>query len=480
MQSFARKILLNAFKLFDLLTMGLCLILSIHVVSHSISWPAFSQIGQIEIKILNLFYFILALFTWQIVLSKNFKLYRSRRLSGQSKEISDVLKATSAGALLILIEGIFLRINFITIPVVAFFWLSSTAVTISSRIVLRYFLRRIRSHGRNHRHVLIIGTNPRAIQFTKKLLATPELGYHLVGFADNDWMGLDKFEKNGFQLVCDLDNFQSFIRDNVVDEVIVVLPLKSFYDQASQLVSFCEEQGIAARYVSSLFDVELPNGKINHLEDYSLIPLSSNTIYGYPSIVKRMMDITLSSALLFLSIPIFLVVPVAIKLTSTGPVFFNQQRVGFGKRKFLLYKFRTMNCDAEKEQTELECRNEVSGPVFKIKNDPRITALGKYLRKYSIDELPQLINVLKGDMSIVGPRPLPERDYNGFSEDWHRRRFSVRPGLTCLWQVQGRSNISFDRWMELDMEYIDKWTLWLDLKILAKTVPTVLKGSGAT
>ena len=143
MQSFARKILLNAFKLFDLLTMGVSLILSVHVVSNSISWPALSQIGQIEIKILNLIYFILALFTWQFILSKNFKLYRSRRLSGQSKEISDVLKATSVGAILILIEGIFLRINFITIPVVAFFWLSSTTVTISSRIVLRYFLRRI-------------------------------------------------------------------------------------------------------------------------------------------------------------------------------------------------------------------------------------------------------------------------------------------------------------------------------------------------
>ena len=460
--------------------MGTCLILSIHVVSHSISWPALSQIGQIEIKILDLIYFILALLTWQIVLSKNFKLYRSRRLSGQSKEISDVLKATSTGAVLILLEGIFLRINFITLPVVAFFWLSCTAVTILSRILLRYILRRIRSHGRNRRHVLIIGTNPRAIQFTKKLLAAHELGYHLVGFADNDWMGLDKFEKNGFELVCDLDNFQSFIRENVVDEVIVVLPLKSFYDQASQLVAFCDEQGIAARYVSSLFDVELPHAKINHIEDYSLIPLSSNTIYGYPSIVKRIMDITFAATLLFLSIPIFLVVPIAIKFTSAGPVFFTQQRVGFGKRKFSLFKFRTMNSDAEQKQTELESLNEVSGPVFKIKDDPRITPLGKYLRKYSIDELPQLINVLKGDMSIVGPRPLPERDYKGFSEDWHRRRFSVRPGLTCLWQVQGRSNISFDRWMELDMEYIDKWTLWLDLKILAKTVPTVLKGSGAT
>jgi lipopolysaccharide/colanic/teichoic acid biosynthesis glycosyltransferase len=144
-----------------------------------------------------------------------------------------------------------------------------------------------------------------------------------------------------------------------------------------------------------------------------------------------------------------------------------------------VYKFRTMGQDAEKKIAELECLNEVSGPVFKIKNDPRITPIGQFLRKTSIDELPQLFNVLKGDMSLVGPRPLPVRDYEGFDEDWHRRRFSVRPGITCLWQINGRSNVSFDHWMEMDMEYIDRWSLALDFKILLETIPAVLKGSGA-
>ncbi len=153
-----------------------------------------------------------------------------------------------------------------------------------------------------------------------------------------------------------------------------------------------------------------------------------------------------------------------IRAGSPGPAFFRQERLGLNKRRIRVYKFRTMVKDADKKQTELEALNEAEGPVFKIKNDPRITPLGKFLRKASIDELPQLLNVLKGDMSLVGPRPLPVRDFEGFDEDWHRRRFSVRPGLTCLWQVNGRSNTSFDKWMKLDMAYIDNWSIWLDLK----------------
>ena len=158
---------------------------------------------------------------------------------------------------------------------------------------------------------------------------------------------------------------------------------------------------------------------------------------------------------------------------------FVQSRVGQNKRKFRMYKLRTMVVDAEKQMRGLEHLNEVSGPVFKIKNDPRITPVGRFLRKASIDELPQLFNVLKGDMSLVGPRPLPVRDYEGFSEDWHRRRLSVKPGITCLWQVNGRSSIAFEQWMELDMQYIDRWSLLLDFQILARTIPAIWKGVGA-
>jgi lipopolysaccharide/colanic/teichoic acid biosynthesis glycosyltransferase len=186
-----------------------------------------------------------------------------------------------------------------------------------------------------------------------------------------------------------------------------------------------------------------------------------------------------ASTLLILLAPMLLIVGLLIKSDAPGPALFVQERVGLNKRRFRMYKFRTMIANAEKQQAALEKLNEADGPVFKIKQDPRITRVGKVLRKTSLDELPQLFNVLKGDMSLVGPRPLPIRDYQAFDEDWLHRRFSVRPGITCLWQVHGRSATTFGRWMELDMQYIDNWSLWLDLKILAKTLPAVVGGRGA-
>ena len=191
------------------------------------------------------------------------------------------------------------------------------------------------------------------------------------------------------------------------------------------------------------------------------------------------MTLSFSGLLLILLAPLFFVVAVLVKCTSPGSVLFRQTRVGLNKRQFQIYKFRTMIANAEQIQDELLPMNEMVGPVFKITNDPRVTPLGRVLRKTSIDELPQLFNVLKGEMSLVGPRAMSLRDYQLFDQDWQRRRFSVKPGITCLWQVNGRSSIPFEKWMELDMQYIDKWSLWLDFKILARTVPAVLRGTGA-
>jgi exopolysaccharide biosynthesis polyprenyl glycosylphosphotransferase len=196
-------------------------------------------------------------------------------------------------------------------------------------------------------------------------------------------------------------------------------------------------------------------------------------------VVKRVLDVTVALCGLVVFTPVFVVCALAIKLSGPGPVLFSQPRYGRNRRLFLMHKFRTMVQDAEQLQPDLESQNEARGPVFKIRSDPRVTAVGRVLRKLSIDELPQLFNVLRGDMSLVGPRPLPVRDVSRFNETWLMRRFSVKPGLTCLWQVNGRSNVDFDHWVRLDLDYIDNWSLALDMRILFKTVPVVLRGIGA-
>jgi len=475
---FRRQILIRAFKIFDLVVMAFSFALATVAIYYRPGSAFFYQFLSMRIKVQNFALFIGFVIIWHIIFSF-FRLYHSRRLSSRWEEMIDIIKATSLGTAVIFIASLLLKLIMITLPFLAVFWVGSSGITILNRLVLRYTLKRFRVRGRNLRNMLIVGTNPRAVQFAGKIEKRPELGYRLVGFVDEECAVNGEFKKAGYALVSGFNGFPAFLIDHVVDEVVISLPMKSLYDQASRIVTLCEEQGIIVRFLSDLFNLKQGQSKVEQFEDDSVVTVSTGTMKGWEVLVKRAMDFLASLILLIIFTPVFFVVSTLIKFTSPGPVFFLQERVGLNKRRFRLYKFRTMVHGAEKMQTELEAQNEVSGPVFKIKNDPRITPIGRFLRKTSIDELPQLINVLKGDMSLVGPRPLPVRDYEGFDEDWHRRRFSVRPGITCLWQIDGRSNIQFKDWMKLDMEYIDHWSLALDLKILLETIPAVMKGSGA-
>lgn len=473
-----RRILLKAFKLFDLIIMVFSYVLATWAVYYQTGTVSLVQFLSMRVKVQNFALFIGFLLVWHIIFSL-FGLYRSRRLSTRGTDAIDVIKATSFGTLIIFITSILFRIQMVNPTFVAVFWSASSIIGILSRFMLRYALEQVRIHGRNLRNMLIVGTNPRAIRFAQKIEKKPELGYRLIGFVDDDWAGSGEFQNTGFALVANLNNFPTLLRDHVIDEVVIGLPVNSFYQQTCWIIAKCEEQGIIVRFLSSIFDLKLGRSKTEHFEDDSVITVYTGAMEGWQVLVKRMLDFTLSLVLLIILAPVFFFTALLIKVTSQGPVLFIQERVGLSKRRFHSYKFRTMILGAEEKLPQLEHLNEVRGPVFKIKNDPRITPIGKFLRKTSIDELPQLINVLKGDMSMVGPRPLPLRDYNGFDQAWQRRRFSVRPGITCLWQVNGRSDIPFEKWMELDMQYIDHWSLWLDFKILAKTIPAVLKGSGA-
>jgi exopolysaccharide biosynthesis polyprenyl glycosylphosphotransferase len=464
-------------KLFDLAVMMFSFGLATVVVSQRAA-ISLAEFLELRIKIQNFITFTVLLIVWHQIFSI-FGMYASRRLAGRWDEIVDILKATTLGTALILIARVVVHIALVTPEFLFLFWLTASATTIASRMIMRSLLRRARLHGRNLRDMLVVGTNARAVQFARRMRENHALGYRVMGFVDEGWAGMNEFQQSEFKLVCDFQGLSEFLRHNVVDEVVVALPMRTLHSQASQVAAICEEQGILIRFVSNLFDSKISRPRIEELEGDSLITHYTGGLDGWPVVVKRAVDIVFSAVLIVMLSPLLILTAILIKLTSPGPVMFVQKRLGRNKRHFGIYKFRTMVVDAEKRMKDIEHLNEVSGPVFKIKNDPRITPLGRFLRKTSIDELPQLINVFKGDMSLVGPRPLPIRDYQGFSEDWQRRRFSVRPGITCLWQIGGRSSISFEKWMELDLQYIDKWSLWLDFEILVKTIPAVLKGSGA-
>jgi exopolysaccharide biosynthesis polyprenyl glycosylphosphotransferase len=347
------------------------------------------------------------------------------------------------------------------------------------RILLRLNLRRLRLRGHNIKTLLLVGGGPRARWFANEIKKRSDLGYRIIGYVDDE----TNFNGNvvrGVPRLGDIDDIPGLIAHDVVDEVFVALPIKSQYSHIKKAIGLLEEQGIVVHLLSDLFPHQLSRSRPTEFAGTPLLSLHSGPAMTWRTEVKRLIDIAVSLFMLVTLLPLWIIVAIAIKLDSPGPVLFIQERVGFNKRRFRIFKFRTMRLDAEARMKELEHLNEKSGPIFKIKNDPRITPLGKWLRKTSIDELPQLVNVLLGDMSIVGPRPLSVRDALRMELAWQKRRFSVKPGLTCLWQVSGRSNLSFEQWMELDLKYIDHWSLGLDGVILLRTIPAILTARGAS
>lgn len=474
MTSLRRRLLVKAFIGFDLWVMAASLYIAL--LGRNALEPL-AEFGRRTIHVHTVVALATLLYVWRVALD-SIGLHQSHRLTNQKSEFLDVLKASGFATLLLVAIAFCFRLRGITPAVTLRFLLMSFSLLIGSRLLMRPLLKAIRRRGRNLRHLVIAGTNARAVEFANSILARPELGYRLEGFVDTAWFG-PHLADDTVNIVCGIEQFRAYLREHVVDELVISLPLKSFYAEADELVEVCREQGIIVRLLSDLFNVSRVKTRIDQLGANPVVSFYDFPIDGIPVVGKRILDVIVSATLLLILSPVLLLTTILVKLSSSGPALFAQERVGLNKRPFRMYKFRTMVVGAEKLQAQLESLNEAQGPVFKIKNDPRITRIGKILRKTSIDELPQLLNVLKGEMSLVGPRPLPVRDYNGFNQDWQRRRFSVRPGITCLWQVSGRSGISFDQWMNLDMEYIDNWSIWLDMKILAKTVPAVVKGSGA-
>jgi exopolysaccharide biosynthesis polyprenyl glycosylphosphotransferase len=432
---------------------------------------------EMRVKLINFATFCLILLAWHGIFSL-YGQYQSQRLTRRRWIIGNAICATTISSLFLGVVMLVFQISMITPQFLLLFWICASILVAGSRLLLRRCLEIARVRGRNIRYTLILGTNRRAIAYARRLEETPEWGYRVLGFVDQKWHERGVMGKP-FPLCCNFEELSEYLRRNVVDEVANYLPLRSFYEHSHRIAALCEQHGIFMRFDPEIFDLKIARARAEDLDRGAHITAYSSPLDGWPVLAKRILDVTLSFLLLVAVAPVLIVVALMVKLTSPGPIVFRQERIGRNKRRFFIYKFRTMVVNAEKLQAALEGLNEAGGPVFKMKNDPRMTPIGRVLRRASLDELPQLFNVLRGDMSLVGPRPLPLRDYEGFDQDWQRRRFSVRPGITCLWQVKGRSNICFDHWMKLDLQYLDEWSIWLDVKILAQTIPAVLRGSGA-
>ena len=353
-----------------------------------------------------------------------------------------------------------------------FILLFTTLVHLGNRYVSRWLRRK----GYGIRRILLVGAGEISRTIMRTLLAQPDLGYQVLGFLDDD-PGKSHRNLGPFPGLGPIDNLPQVLVENQVDEVIVTLPWQ-YHRRIISILNQCNRMNVRARVVPDVLQLSFDKVDIEVLHGIPLISVKSPGMTRAQFAIKRAMDLTIGALSLVVALPLMGVLALAIKLDSPGPVLFIQTRVGRNGRHFRAYKFRSMIPDAERLRPKLEAYNEADGPIFKMKNDPRLTRVGRFLRRTSLDELPQIFNVLKGEMSLVGPRPALPEEVERY-EPWHRKRLEALPGMTGLWQVSGRSNLSFDEMVMLDIYYVENWSPGMDISILLRTIPKVIIGEGA-
>ncbi len=329
--------------------------------------------------------------------------------------------------------------------------------------------------GRYH-YLLIVGCGPRARQMATLIEESRGMGLRLIGFVEPDAALAPEAKLGGYD-VFPLDSLASVLQKRVVDEIIFAVGMQELA-RLEPVIEHCADVGIKTRVQLEFLPAAYSRIYLEKFREVQLLSLSSAPDSELRLFFKRVFDVVLSGVSLVVLSPLLACIAAMIKTTSPGLALFQQTRCGLGGRRFTLYKFRSMINNAEQLRAELHQLNELDGPVFKISDDPRITPVGRWLRRFSLDELPQLWNILRGDMSFVGPRPAVPEEVDQY-QDWQRRRLRMRPGLTCTWVLEGRNHLDFNRWMQLDLTYIDNWSLWLDVKIFLRTIPIVLSGRGA-
>ena len=450
-------------QLVDLIVLGLGFLFAVEIYqyNHAMAGSAWEQYFLI---------FLVYSLCWIISSNVN-RVYQSRRFMSAGLETKQLIKAHIVTFAVTIVSVTLYEPSLIHNRFVFYFEATALFLTLGVHLMVRLMLQAWRTIGRNARYVLILGSGQAAHSYLDKVNENPQLGYKVVGYLAP--------ERNGLEIpyLGDYSNLQTVIGMEIVDLTVITATL------SDERVKDCLELlDLMGKTVTLLPDETVAKVARSRPIDFGGLPMVAYD--GHPrlpiqELTKRGMDVILTGiGLVFIS-PILLAIAIAIKVSSEGPVFFAQERVGLNGRIFKMYKFRSMVVDAEKLKSKLAHLNEMSGPVFKITNDPRVTPVGRFLRKTSLDELPQLWNVFLGEMSLVGPRPPLPSEVNLYDSK-HRKRLAVKPGITCVWQISGRNQVDFDEWMAMDAEYVDRWSLWLDMGILARTVPVVLGRKGAS
>ncbi|MFH2059637.1 MAG: sugar transferase [Pseudomonadota bacterium] len=411
-------------------------------------------------------------------------MYMSYRQQPFWQFFTTILKSCFMGIILVNIAMFFLHITEVSRILMGIFLILDICLLTLSKFIIFKTLEKIRTDGFNTRNVLIVGSDNRARQIIEAAEKHKATGYKVLGCFEADEKNMGKTITSNHKVIGLIKDLESYLRNNIVDELIFAMSLKKI-KKADRYIAIAESMGIKVRII--------PDWEIHYLmyrpgiatiQFEEFLGIYNMSLQSTPQnegalLIKNAMDFIFAIILIILLLPFFISIGIAIKIFSRGPIFYTQERLGMNGRRFMVYKFRTMIEKADEMLKELAEMNEADGPVFKIKNDPRIIPhVGSFLRKTSLDELPQLVNVLKGEMSLVGPRPPIPKEVDEYSV-WHRRRLSMKPGMTCLWQIApDRNDLSFEEWMKLDLKYIDTWSLFNDFKILVMTAKAVLTGAG--
>ena len=430
-------------------------------------WPSFWRQSLGEPLLFGGLYAL----TWIVVLALH-GLYRPRARWSLRSEVRDALRATATMVVITLSVLFIVRLPDVSRLFLVMLFPTQALATIAARAALRRGFERLRERGYNVRYVVVVGAGKRGRAFAEQLHDHQALGLRVLGFLDDDRSYAAGLEPE--QYLGTLNDLERVLHERVVDEVAICLPFTQ-WDKIDVIAALCEEEGKIVRLPMDAIERTISRARLEELDGVPVFSLISGPDRAVALAAKRAIDVVAAAAGLVLLSPLLLACAIAIVVDDGRPVLFRQRRLGLHSRPFSVAKFRSMVANAEDAKAALMQQNEVNGRAFKLTQDPRVTRVGRWLRRSSIDELPQLWNVLRGDMSLVGPRP-PLPDEVAHYDLWHRRRLSMKPGITGLWQVRGRRDPDFDNWVTADLEYIDRWSLLLDLRILARTIPAALQG----